>query len=176
MDTLKNFIDTNREDFDSDLLPEGHLERFEKKLERTKRLRQFRFIAVAVAAIAGLLLFLKIQSDISEDSRPQPLIFTCESGKEIKQLYLHYNRQMDEVEAQIKNLYAQGETSGSLELMEEAEQVIQSTYDFEADILPTLPCSDAGVFVINQHYHNSLESLNFMLKQMKKIINTTHNH
>ena len=28
MDKLKNFIDTNREAFEDDLLPEGHFERF----------------------------------------------------------------------------------------------------------------------------------------------------
>lgn len=32
MDKLKNFIDTNKEAFEDDLLPEGHFERFEKKL------------------------------------------------------------------------------------------------------------------------------------------------
>ena len=32
MDKLKNFIDTNREAFEDDLLPEGHFERFEQKL------------------------------------------------------------------------------------------------------------------------------------------------
>ena len=30
MDKLKNFIDTNREAFEDDLLPEGHFERFEQ--------------------------------------------------------------------------------------------------------------------------------------------------
>ena len=32
MDKLKNFIDTNREAFEDDLLPEGHFERFEQML------------------------------------------------------------------------------------------------------------------------------------------------
>ena len=37
MDKLKNFIDTNREAFEDDLLPEGHFERFEQKLAAPRK-------------------------------------------------------------------------------------------------------------------------------------------
>ena len=39
MDKLKNFIDTNREAFEDDLLPEGHFERFEQKLAVPRKSR-----------------------------------------------------------------------------------------------------------------------------------------
>jgi hypothetical protein len=176
MDKLKDFIDKNRGSFDSEPLPEGHLERFEKKLDSRKRVRKLNWwyggIAVTVAAAVALFLFLKIEHETSV----QHYVFTCEAEEEIEELRLYYQMQIYDVETQIKELYANGAARGSLELMEETERVIQTTYDFEADILPTLPCSDVGVFAITQHYNNSIGSLNFMLRQMKQIVtNESHN-
>ncbi|MDR1257864.1 MAG: hypothetical protein LBK65_01095 [Tannerellaceae bacterium] len=174
MDKLKDFIDKNRDSFDNEPLPEGHLERFEKKLANRKRSRQPGRVAIAVAmaAAAALLLFLKIQHETSV----KHYVFTCEAEKEIEELRLYYQMQIYDVETQIKELYANGATRGSLELMEETERVIQTTYDFEADVMPTLPCSDVAVFAITQHYGNSIGSLNFMLSRMKQIVtNGSHN-
>ena len=42
MDKLKHFIDTNREAFEDDLLPEGHFERFEQKLAAPRKSRAIR--------------------------------------------------------------------------------------------------------------------------------------
>ncbi|MDR1645089.1 MAG: hypothetical protein LBS05_04610 [Tannerellaceae bacterium] len=168
MDKLKDFISNNRMAFDEGIsLPEGHFERFEEKLRR-RRLRSFVLAAVAVAAAAGLLFFLPIGGDRS-DALPGNVIFTCEAEEEIEELRFYYNMQIYDVEAQIIDLYAGGGMPGSIELMKETEQVIRTTCDFETDILPSLPCSEAGVFVLNQHYSNSLNSLNLMLNQMKRI-------
>ncbi|MCD8267352.1 MAG: hypothetical protein LUD46_02050 [Parabacteroides sp.] len=60
MDKLKNFIDTNREAFEDNLLPEGHFDRFEKKLPEAgrKHFKLYSLVAfVAAASIALLLLF-----------------------------------------------------------------------------------------------------------------------
>ncbi|MDR1918645.1 MAG: hypothetical protein LBQ65_03235 [Tannerellaceae bacterium] len=173
MDKLKDFIDTNREAFEDDLLPEGHLERFEKRLERKRYGQRFRLAAVAMAAAVGLLLFLKIQSELNDYAQPT-VVLTCEAEEEIEELRLYYSMQIYDVETQIKELYAYRDTPGGLELMEETEQVMQTTYDFEANILPTLPCSEAGVFAMNQYYSNSLKSLNLMLKQMERVVNMSH--
>lgn len=42
-------------------------------------------------------------------------------------------------------------------------------YMFEETILPTLPCSNDGLFAMTQHYSNSLEGLTLMLKQMEQV-------
>jgi hypothetical protein len=172
MDKLKDFIDNHREAFDDDLLPERHLEHFEKKLGKKRRLRHIGFAAITMAAAVGLLLLLKTQSGIGDIPLPETLTFTCEAEEEIEELRLYYNMQLYDVESQIKDLYAQKETSAGFAMMEESERIIQTTYDFEANVLPSLPCSDMGVFAMNQHYINSLESLNFMLDQMRLV---THN-
>jgi hypothetical protein len=169
MDKLKDFIDKNSAAFDAnDPLPEGHLERFEKRLGKKGNIRSLSLLAVAMAVAAGLCLFLITQKGAREDPFPNDSLFICEA-EEIEELRLYYHMQIYDIEAQIKDLYADGRIPGSIELMEETERVIQITYDFETDILPTLPCSEQGMFAINQHYGNSLGSLNFMLEKMKQI-------
>jgi hypothetical protein len=158
MDKLKNFVETNRDVFDDDFPPEGHVERFEKKLSKKKRRHRIAFAAVAMAAAVALLLL----------PRP-PALYVCESGEEIEELRFYYNMQLYDVETQIEDLYAQRKTSGSLGLMQETERVMQKIYDFEAEILPTLPCSETGLSVVNGLYSNSLECLNFMLEQMQRM-------
>jgi hypothetical protein len=176
MDKLKDFIDTHREAFESDLLPDGHFERFGEKLNRRKKVvRRFSLLAVATAAVASLFIFLMVQNEW-KNNRRQPSVFTCEAEEEIEGLRLYYNMQMYDVAAQIKDLYIVKHTPGSRELMEESEQVIQTTFDFEENILPSLPCSDTGLFAMNQHYSNSLGSLNFMLEQMKQIVNNDYHN
>lgn len=61
MDKLKNFIDTNREAFEDDLLPEGHFERFEQKLAvpRKSRATLYSLCAFAAAACIALLFLFK---------------------------------------------------------------------------------------------------------------------
>ncbi|MDR1344738.1 MAG: hypothetical protein LBJ39_05225 [Tannerellaceae bacterium] len=178
MDKLKDFIDNNKNDFDNDLLPEGHLERFEKKLGDRKRIPVRGLIAVTIAAAVLLTLFLRIQHEARYEVHDRmPFTFACESEEEIEELRLYYRMQIYGVEAQIKELYAQGEEApGSFELMEETQRVIQTTYDFEENIFPSLPCSEAGVFVMTQQYGNSIGSLNIMLKQMKRIVAYEHHN
>jgi hypothetical protein len=178
MDRLKDFIDTHREAFDDDFLPEGHLERFEEKLGRRKRTTlRFTLLAATVAAAVGLFIFLKTPSIIKDNlQHPTSSAYTCEAEKEIEELRLYYNMQMYGVVVQIKDLYAAQRSPGSLELLEESEQVVYSTYNFEENILPSLPCSDDGLFAMTQHYSNSLKSLNFMLKQMEQITNEEHHN
>ena len=56
MDKLKNFIDTNREAFEDDLLPEGHFERFEQKLAVPRKSRAMLYSLCAFAAAACIAL------------------------------------------------------------------------------------------------------------------------
>ena len=58
MDKLKNFIDMNREAFEDDLLPEGHLGRFEQKLAAPRKSRATLHIFCAFAAAACIALLL----------------------------------------------------------------------------------------------------------------------
>lgn len=172
MDKLKNFIDTHKEAFEDELLPAGHFEHFEKKLPPPVRkpIKWINLFAVAAAAAVTLFVFIQIQSEIKDASVQQTKMYTCETQKEIDELKFYYNMQMEEVSAQIRTLYKSEQTPGGLGLLVETKKVIKNSKDFEEKILPTLPCSDAALFAMNQHYTNSLGSLQIMLNQMKKSI------
>lgn len=171
MDKLKEYIDNNREAFDNEYLPEGHFERFEQKLPvpRKKRVKRYSLLAFAVAACTALLILLNIPggtpipSHEQTASRPQK----CEMKEEIEELRLYYNMQMNDVISQMKEIYQQQHKPGAEELLKETKQILSDTYQFEETVLPTLPCTNTAVFAMSQHYSTSLESLNYMLRQME---------
>ncbi|MDH6307019.1 hypothetical protein M2459_003708 [Parabacteroides sp. PF5-5] len=178
MDKLKHFIDNNKEAFDDEFLPEGHFERFEKKLPSPPHKRQgklFSLLSFAAAAAVTLFVFLKIQGDLKDAPIQQSTVYTCETQTEIEELRVYYNMQMNEVSAQIRALYKSEQVPGGLELLEETKRVLKSSEEFEVKVLPTLPCSDDGLFAMNQHYKNSLGSLQIMLKQMEIATEYTNN-
>lgn len=171
MDKLKDFIDNNRNAFNDEYLPDGHFERFEQKLPapRRKWVRLYSLFAFAAAACATLLILLNIPggtpSPLKKQTASRP--HKCEMKQEIEELRLYYNMQMNDVIAQMEELYKQQQKPGAEQLLEETRKILSDTYQFEEIVLPTLPCSNAGVFAMNQHYSTSLESLNYMLQQME---------
>jgi hypothetical protein len=177
MDKLKHFIDTHREAFEEELPPAGHAGRFDKKLPASSRKQPgwINVLAVAAAAIVALLVFIRIVQEIKDAPAQQTNLYASETQKEIDELRFYYNMQLDEVSAQIRALYKSEQIPGGLELLEETKRVLKSSHKFEDAVLPTLPCSDAGLFAMNQHYSNSLESLQIMLNQMERSIQYNNN-
>ncbi|MCD7849017.1 MAG: hypothetical protein LUH63_04340 [Parabacteroides sp.] len=166
MDKLKNFIDTNREAFDDDLLAEGHFERFKQKLAapRKSRATLYSLCAFAAAACIALLFLFRMPG-----GTPLPQPHKCQMKEEIEELRLYYNMQMNSIISQMQEMYKQQRIPGSEELLKETKRVLTDNYMFEETVLPTLPCSNDGLYAMNQHYSTSLESLNIMLKQMEKM-------
>ena len=76
---------------------------------------------------------------------------------------------MNEIISQMQAMYKQQRIPGSEELLKETKRVLTDNYMFEETVLPTLPCSNDGLYAMNQHYSTSLESLNIMLEQMEKM-------
>lgn len=172
MDKLKFFIETNREAFDDELLPEGHLERFEQKLSPApkKHVRLYGLcLFAAVASIAFLLLLRLPGSTIIPTQEEVAAQLHSEEQNEVKELSFYYNMQMNEIITQMDSLYKKDQTPGAAELLQETKRVLSANHMFEKTVLPTLPCSNDGLYAMNQHYSNSLESLNIMLKQMENI-------
>lgn len=173
MDKLKDFIDSNREAFDDDLLPEGHFERFAGKLPapRRNRAKLYSLLAFAAAACIAWVFLLKLPggTPMPPAQKVVSLQQKCTVKEEIEELRLYYNMQMSEVISQMKNLYKQQQIPGAEELLEETKRVLSDNYMFEETVLPTLPCSNAALFTMNQHYNSSLESLNIMLDQLVKM-------
>lgn len=201
MDKLKTYIDHHRADFDTGSLPEGHADRFRRKLEagkrpwepeeenaasadsepdaapvlssrpnRTRRLWVLRISFAAAAAIA-LLLLLRMPGGTAIPSAPvvRPEAGACQAKQEFEELRIYYRMQIHEMTAQIEQVYKADQTPGGAELLKETKKVLHDNYMFEETVLPTLPCSNNGLFAINQHYSNSLESLSIMLREMERM-------
>lgn len=199
MDKLKTYITSHRADFETDSLPEGHADRFLKKLEAGKRpwepdqenagaagsepdaapvpspqpnrtrLWVLR-ISFAAAAALALLLLLRMPGGTHVPSA-RTEAGTCQAKQEFEELRIYYRMQIHEMTAQIEQVYKADKTPGGAELLKETKKVLHDNYMFEETVLPTLPCSNNGLFAINQHYSNSLESLSIMLREMERMSN-----
>ncbi len=172
MDKLKNFIDANRDAFEEEILPEGHFERFERKLAKPRKRRAtlYGLCAFAIAASIALLFLFRLPDRADMPDPPRGIMAqTCEPQEEIEELRLYYNMQMNDVLEQMGKLYRQSQIPGAEELLQESERILRDNYRFEETILPTLPRSNDGLFAMTQHYNNSLEGLTFMLRQMRQV-------
>lgn len=174
MDKLKNFIEANREAFDNETLPEGHFERFEKRLpeKQQNRAKVYSLFAFIAAACIALVFLLRLPGGTPMPSQ-QPSLSQqpqkCTMKEEIDELRLYYNMQMNDIIVQMKKIYKLQNTPGTEELLEESKRILTDNYMFEETILPILPCSNDGLFAMNQHYSSSLKSLNIILDQMEKM-------
>ena len=87
MDKLKDFIDKNREAFDTDDLPVGDLDRFLGKMEQAEDLRSkrrwLRWVTVPIAAAIALLLYwaLPLGENTSDEAQ-----YVCELHSEMAEL------------------------------------------------------------------------------------------
>ena len=94
MDKLKKFIDTNREAFEDDLLPEGHFDRFEKKLPpaRRKHFKLYSLCAFAAAASIALLLLLRMPggTPVPTNNQKASIQKQCSEQKEFNELQMYY--------------------------------------------------------------------------------------
>lgn len=176
MDKLKDFIDNNREAFEDEWLPEGHFERFEQKLptESGKKHKRHYLLWCSYAAVAVVALLLLLQlpgGSTMPNSEQKATAQASQAKEEIDELQIYYRMQINDLMAQMEHLYKQQQTPGATELLKETKKILQDNYMFEETVLPVLPHSNDGVFAMTQHYNGSLESLNFMLKQMERITN-----
>lgn len=167
-DKLKQFIATNREKFDEEALPAGHFERFDRKLPVPKknRVKTVSLIAFTAAACMALLFILQLPFGFHGFDSSS---YVCETKQEIEEVQLYYQMQMNAVIEQMEALYEQDRTSGAAELLMESKKVLLETKKFEDEVMPTLPCSDEGIVVLNQHYGNSLGSMHIMLEYMEQV-------
>lgn len=170
MDKLKQFIDDHRDAFDDIELPQGHQQRFEEKLvaRRKRRTLWYTVYGVAAAACIALLILFKPSTDLFIES-DDAAVYACETDE----VQLYYTMQINEVLAQIEKAYKNDGSDKSIELVEASKQVMSDSNRFEEEVLPTLPCSEEGQYAMNQHYRNSLMSLQILLEQMEETTERT---
>lgn len=169
MDKLKNFIDRNRGAFETESLPEGHMERFIGRLRREEQPHVHRrwlgWATIPVAATIAFLLYwqLPFLKDML-GGKPQ---YVCELHSEMAELRYYYQMQMDGILMQMEEKSAQSDSPAMKELLQAGQQIQKSCQQFDIKVLPTLPCSDVGVLAINQQYRNSLNGMRLLYDKMK---------
>ncbi len=174
MDKLKSYINTHRDAFEDDLLPEGHFERFEQKLPAGRRRPISFYTLVAMAAAASIALLLLWQLPITTVVPTEETPVQAETDSELQEmdeLQFYYQMQVNDIMARMEKLYKQEQTTGTTGLMEASKQILADNLQFEEHILPTLSPSDDALFAITQHYSVSVNSLNLVLQQMEQVIN-----
>lgn len=168
MDKLKQFINNNREEFDEQELPFGHELRFQKKLpHRKNKTKVFCLYASLIAASVALLIMLALPFYKPESSFLEHRT-SCRTEDEINELRLYYSMQMLDIVDRIKEFDPGEKEQEKQQVLNETEQVLALSKQFDETVIPHLPCSDEGLFAVNQYYSTSLRSLNFMLEQLEE--------
>ncbi len=179
MDKLKRFIENNREAFDADeMLPSGHLKRFEQKLpvQKSNRISMLMKAGLAIAATVALLLLMTQQStsSLNDSALKEIMAQNQEFGQEIEELQLYYHMQIGDITEEMKLLYEKNPNTGAKGLWIACQQILADNSRFEKQILPSLSNPDGALFAMTQHYQNSLNGLDIMLHQMKELSNNEY--
>lgn len=169
MDKLKTFIDRHREAFEPESLPEGHEERFLERLAReertTTRRRWLSWATIPVAAAIALLLYWQLPF-LRNMPSGEPK-YVCELHSEMAELRYYYQMKLDGILMQMEEKIAQSASPAAKELLQAGQEIQNTCRRFDAEVLPTLPCSDVGVSAIRQQYGNSLSTMQLLYNQMK---------
>lgn len=168
MDKLKQFIHNNREGFDAEELPAGHITRFEKKLYNKRNIGKiYCLYALAVAASVAVLVMLTLPF---YGSKHQKLpVASCTIANDIDNLQLYYTMQINEVVRQIEAFEPGKMTQAKELILQETARIQATNILFETAVVPTLPCNDQALYAMTQYYDTSLQSLSFMLRQMQQV-------
>ena len=184
MDKLKDFIETNRADFDETYpsLPQGHEARFMRRLEEEKTVVMpqkgarpkglYLLYAVAMAASVVLLLLLRLSTPNTTEATDPYLAEVQQIQTEMEELQFYYHMQMRTVREQMKELTERQPSPGVMAIWRESEQILADNHNFEQNELPQLPTESKTLCALTQHYGNSLETLQFMLSKMEQMSET----
>ncbi|CDE65315.1 putative uncharacterized protein [Parabacteroides sp. CAG:409] len=170
MDRLKDYIEQHREAFNEEPLPEGHLERFAARLEKeeeekVKTVPLWRRL-MPLAAVVALFLCLSVPFWIQRGTSDS---YVCELHSEMGELHTYYRMQLEDHLMELETASKENPSEAVMHLLEAALQIEASCQQFDNQVLPTLPCSDEGIFAINQQYQNSLNSMQILCQQLNRV-------
>ena len=154
MDNLEEYIKQNREAFDEQELPEGHLERFEARLDaigdqrRTTKIYRIFWSALAVAAAMAAVLLLRIPQDNGKDW------FANVGNDQVEICEAYYERVAELYEVILTNNPDGSMDSSASSIAEETVALI--------DQLPDEMDEAAKAEILKEYYGTLLDGLNRM--------------
>ena len=159
MDRLKDYIQQHREAFEDVPLPEGHLERFAARLDKAETKKTVPLWRKLVPLAAAVALFFCLSVPFWMQQPVSPDTYVCE----------YYRMEIEDHLMELETASKENPSEAVTHLLEAALQIEASCQQFDNQVLPTLPCSDEGIFAINQQYQNSLNSMQILCQQLNRV-------
>ena len=169
MDRLRNIFFQQQEIFNSAEPPEGHFERFRKKLGSSESLNRYGlsyYLKVAAIVVGVSFSSILIYEMLRPDTISDPYTFGILS-KEYKDAEDYYLKTIQTKYSDLDKIRFDDPAQKELirdELGEMDQLYKQLERDFQAD-----PDNDMIVNAMIQHYQMKIEILNNILKQLEKI-------
>jgi ElaB/YqjD/DUF883 family membrane-anchored ribosome-binding protein len=169
MKNRKNYIEKNRIVFDDQEPEEGHLERFEEKLNRYSAENKDKSVkikwihAFAIAASVALLLGVGIRyysAPVKVEQNPENEFFTTDN---------FYKRQMDSQIANIQCKLEKADTKTRKQLEDDLQSLIEENNRF-VEKIQNDENEELALFYMVKHYKANLQALRFINNKLENYI------
>jgi hypothetical protein len=170
MKNIEDIIKNNREQFDYREPSEGHLDRFQQKLEEhNKKSRKFHWSVLMKAAAVGILVVLSslwLYDNIYLDNQQQQIALQNVSP-DVKEAQIYYSSLVEQKYERIKSFDFKDEQQKKM-LLKELQQM-NETYDSIKQDLKANPDDPRVINALIRHYQMKLEVMNQILNQLHNI-------
>jgi hypothetical protein len=177
MKTIEDIIRSNKDYFEDAEPSEGHLERFNRKLEKKFQVRTIKRSIVPYllkAAVVTLLITLSSlwtwDHFIRTGSSRMTLGQVSPQYKEVENYYVH---QVNMMEGEITNFDLNNSEQKTMILKE--IKSMDSTYVSLQKELKANPNDERIINAMIEHYQTKLEVMTYIVNQLKAIRNENHN-
>jgi hypothetical protein len=178
MKSLEDIIRNNKDFFDDAEPSTGHLERFNRKLEKRFQVNTIKRSIVPYllkAAVVTLLITLSSlwtwDHFIRTGSSRMTLGQVSPQYKEVENYYVH---QVNLMEGEIVNVDLKNNPAQKTMLMKEMKSM-DSTYVSLQKELKANPTDERIINAMIEHYQTKLEVMTYIVNQLKTIRNDNHN-
>jgi hypothetical protein len=178
MKSIEDIIRNNKDFFDDAEPSTGHLERFNRKLEKRFQVNTIKRSIVPYllkAAVVTLLITLSSlwtwDHFIRTGSSRMTLGQVSPQYKEVENYYVH---QVNLMEGEIVNVDLKNNPAQKTMLMKEMKSM-DSTYVSLQKELKANPTDERIINAMIEHYQTKLEVMTYIVNQLKTIRNDNHN-
>jgi hypothetical protein len=178
MKSIEDIIRNNKDFFEDAEPSTGHLERFNRKLEKRFQVNTIKRSIVPYllkAAVVTLLITLSSlwtwDHFIRTGSSRMTLGQVSPQYKEVENYYVH---QVNLMEGEIVNVDLKNNPAQKTMLMKEMKSM-DSTYVFLQKELKTNPNDERIINAMIEHYQTKLEVMSYIVNQLKTIRNDNQN-
>ena len=174
MENFDDLIRKKRDYFDDSEPSEGHLERFQAKLEALnylapKRVSVMPYLlrAAAVAILVTLSSLWTWEHLLSPDANKMTLSEVSPEYSEVEQYYV---RQVNYMEDEIKAMPLGDDPAQKEMLLKELENMDSVYEDLQKD-LKANPNDERVINAMIEHYQKKVDVMNYILTQLKEVSN-----